>query len=514
MELKKRIIDVLKVCEKFMLAEELLPTRIFIQRFFQRLEQPMQVAFIGVISSSKSTLVNAIMKKEELVKTGVEEVTYNVSWLKYGDNYSNIKIMFKDGHEETVDRDNWENWANRKGSDNIRNTIKYIEVPYTDDILKEINIIDTPGLLSTHGIDSQNTIDFLSQVKPDAIVVLFPQGLNREVAEQIQNYKGEKGINITPLNTLGVLSRIDSRWNVLTDSVEAPLEKGLDVCTRLKNDATTTTLFYNIYPLNALMALSSSTLNESDLSKLIELVKEEKKILINKTKEISDCERNNNVVPDELQAIKHLRDKFSLNGLFLLHEKLQANSELSINDLGVLLEKMSGFKILSRTIRQHFGNRASLIKLYTALTDLLQELKKSNNNPIISKLYDELLNILDEELDYKILKLLIDYYDGKLEDMIFEEEDKEEILHITGEYGESYLQRLNLSNAMDEYTLSQHITGKIKKWRHRKVEYKYEARPDYIKHADTIIMSYNHIHKKINEIKLQIDDLNNLINRV
>jgi len=511
MELKKRITDVLKVYEKFLLTEELQPTRVFIQRFFQRLEQPMQVAFIGAISSAKSTLVNAIMGKEELVKTGVEEVTYNVSWLKYGDNYSNIKIVFKDGHEETVDRNNWNNWANRKGSDNIKNTIRYIEVPYYDEILKEINIIDTPGLLSAHGIDSQNTIDFLSRVKPDAIVVLIPHGLNKEVAEQIQSYQGETGINITPLNTLGVLSRIDSKYNALEHPVMRPLEKGLDTCSRLKKDAATATLFYNIYPLNALMALASSTIEEKDEIELKKLAKVDKQDIIKRLKQISDDEREGITLPDELLEIKRLRDKLSENGLFLLHEKLQSEVDLTLDDLRAILNEMSGFKVLNRVIRQHFGNRAALIKLHTALTDLLQELKKQNNNPLPNQLHEELQNILCEEQDYKIFELLTDYYEGKLEDMIQEEDDREEILHITGEYGESYLQRLNLSSAVDEKVLEEYVKGKKKKWHGRKIDYNFMARPDYIKHAETIITSYSLLQKRIIEVKTQIEDLNNLI---
>ena len=45
----------------------------------QKLDEPMQLAIIGKISSSKSTLVNAILGKNELMSTGQKEVTYNGS---------------------------------------------------------------------------------------------------------------------------------------------------------------------------------------------------------------------------------------------------------------------------------------------------------------------------------------------------------------------------------------------------------------------------------------------------
>ena len=49
----------------------------------KRMDEPMQLAIIGKISSSKSTLVNAILGKNEIMTTGQKEVTYNVGWLKY-----------------------------------------------------------------------------------------------------------------------------------------------------------------------------------------------------------------------------------------------------------------------------------------------------------------------------------------------------------------------------------------------------------------------------------------------
>ena len=50
----------------------------------QKLNEPMQLAIVGKISSSKSTLVNASVGKEEVMSTGQMEVTYKVGWLKYG----------------------------------------------------------------------------------------------------------------------------------------------------------------------------------------------------------------------------------------------------------------------------------------------------------------------------------------------------------------------------------------------------------------------------------------------
>ena len=67
-----------------------------IRQSIRKLHEPMQLAIIGKISTSKSTLVNAILGKDEVMATGQMEVTYNVGWLKYGTPNNDIIIHHKD----------------------------------------------------------------------------------------------------------------------------------------------------------------------------------------------------------------------------------------------------------------------------------------------------------------------------------------------------------------------------------------------------------------------------------
>ena len=141
-----------------------------IEDCLHRLDEPIQLAVIGKISSSKSTLVNAILGGGNIVATGCSELTYNVNWLTYGDESSDIEIFFKDGHREVKPRTEWTKLANRLKEDESElneaqkqyaDSIKYIRVPHSCEILKYVNIIDTPGLYSYYRTDSQNTINFL-----------------------------------------------------------------------------------------------------------------------------------------------------------------------------------------------------------------------------------------------------------------------------------------------------------------------------------------------------------------
>ena len=96
-----------------------------IQEALERLSQPMQLAIIGKISSSKSTLVNAILGKEEVVRTGQMEETFNVSWIKYGDSNSDIKVVFKNGEIKYVPNKDWAFWTSHQHDNILKEQVKY-----------------------------------------------------------------------------------------------------------------------------------------------------------------------------------------------------------------------------------------------------------------------------------------------------------------------------------------------------------------------------------------------------
>ena len=150
----------------------------------KRIDEPMQLAIIGKISSSKSTLVNAILGKNEIMATGQKEVTYNVGWLKYGNPDSDIIIHHKDNSPAIrKSPKEFAMWSTESHNSEIDN-ISYIEIFDDAEILKEINIIDTPGLDALRGKDSQNTLDFIQKVRPDAVIMLFTHSVSENVLDR------------------------------------------------------------------------------------------------------------------------------------------------------------------------------------------------------------------------------------------------------------------------------------------------------------------------------------------
>ena len=127
----------------------------------EQLRQPMRVAVVGLIKAGKSTMMNALLG-EKLVATGTTEATFNVNWLKYGEQKS-LMVHYKDGRSpESKSFEELESLTLRADANrDYLLSIKHIEVFYPNPILQTLNLIDTPGLASYYQDDSANTRDFL-----------------------------------------------------------------------------------------------------------------------------------------------------------------------------------------------------------------------------------------------------------------------------------------------------------------------------------------------------------------
>lgn len=232
-----------------------------------RMTEPMQLAIVGRISSSKSTLVNAILGKPEVVRTGHEAETFNVSWLKYGDDKSPITVHFKDGNKVNVSREQWAQWASHAGEESLKTKVAYIEVATSDEMLKHINIIDTPGLDATSKVDSENTKQFLKQVNPDAVVFLFTKSLTEDSLKLINEFQMSDVSNsysITPLNSLGVLSKPDLNWSII-NRVDVVEVSSTAISRTLTSRDDVRRALFRVLPVSALMGLASANISEDDI---------------------------------------------------------------------------------------------------------------------------------------------------------------------------------------------------------------------------------------------------------
>lgn len=568
MEIINKLEQFLRVALIFLDSDNLKPTKEIIENYEKRLKQPMQVAIVGKIKASKSTLVNAILETDNVVQTGGMELTYNVSWLKYGTDNSGVKVIFKDGHVEIISNEQWTSWANADANkDEIKNNIAYMEIMFDNPILNDLNIIDTPGLLSG-GIDAQNTIDFLSknEHKPDAIVVLFADALHEAVANVIAEFqnRSNSGIDFSPINTLGIYSKIDTIWEPCNSTMtfDYPFKKASDTCNRVLNDPNTKSLFYNIYPLNSLLSIASYSINDKDIVLLKELIGSSIEKVENFLIMSSDffeetdlpfapctynrnhyCTKNGNNEPckvdyhlsidlenDTTCVRRYLFGKFHRYGIMLLCTYLKEHPQASLNEVKLYLREKSGFKQFLKVLKNHFGDRATLIKMQSAVANLLSDLDKENKRLVAAGhtdaaiLVEQIQTNLNKELkndnEFKLFEILASLYDGKLSDMAsylyennFEQEDLEmDIKCLAGERGVAFSARLGFMEDLSVEELMNETDAKVKKWRSIAVEFREEtSEPFYYEYAKIMYQSYYDLKNDIEKVSDKALEYNKLL---
>ena len=477
-----------------------------IEQTLLHIAEPMQLAVIGNISSSKSTLVNALLGAE-VVGMGMMETTYNVSWIKYGSLEQDVKAVFKDGHEDTIARANWEQWMNQS-AELLKKDVLYLEVTYPHEILKRINIIDTPGLNSVKGTDSENTIAFLQKVKPDAVIMVFTKAIaesTMEVLDNFQNAGGKSKFHLSPLNAIGLYAKVDAMWS--SKKEESPIDLATDVIysniytkfPQVKNS------LHAIFPICAIVGLGAKTLTSEEylvFNKLATIPLEELKKL---------CSTPDHFIEDDISSYvdvsvdvrESMYLKYQLYGVYSIISHL-SQTHCNITQLRDYLMQISGLRRVENRLLMHFGDRAVLIKTQNIAKQILGECKKvriaQGNIECANQIEYTLLLTLHEMNEYNELDYLSKLYDG--DTSCLNKEALEEYKALCGEYGYSVLQRLRLSETVDcDIMIETAQKGATNA--NRKANINRNISPENAELYDMMCLSYNMLRERIKEMQIR-----------
>lgn len=491
-----------------------------IDQAIEKLSKPIEVAVIGKISSSKSTLVNALLGEAEVVRTGQMEETFNVSWIKYGDSNGDIKVFFKDGSMKMVPRRDWIRWTSHQESNELKESVSYIEVTYQHDILKRINIIDTPGLDALSEIDSKNTIAFLKNIHPDAVVMLFTKSIAESTMSVLNDFVSvniDSSFVLSPLNAIGVLAKADTMWSVLNPKKDI-LGEGKRVIFQTLYDKYPEVRhsIFDIFPLSALMGLAASTISNDDVVCLKQLSFIQEPLL-------NEMFSSPEFLFDEDYAVgvstaerRRLWQKFGMYGLFVLVDYLKQNILATRYDLSQVLMKKSGFESFQRMVILHFGDRSTLIKAQNSIAAIKEAcLTERQRNDIsnqdihtIDDIEKKLLSVLLSIHEYQEWNYLTKIYTGKekVDDSI-----KNEFLTICGENGASAYERLSMPSSSSIKDLKEKATERALFWQ-RKYNIYSMTNPSSASLIKVMQMSYNVIMKELAEIDVKMLEAKRTLN--
>lgn len=490
MQLNKRVSIMLKNMDNMVKSIDSSDLKVLsdeIEFMRKRLTQPLKVAVVGFMKAGKSTLMNAILK-EKVLFTGNVETTYTVSWFKYGESKS-LTIVMKDGSEINAPFEDLEKWTvrNRLDINPLMDKARYIIIYYPNEILKTMELIDTPGLFSSYGRDSANTLDFLGLQEADkvtseeaaladAIIYAFSRGVQGKDAEVLDAFSGADETASSPINAVGIFTRTDMFWDCVQSPHIKPLDRVSSVVEDYKAKPKLKKLLYNILPVSAKLVESASEINDETWSIFMKLANVEEEILLDYLMDANAfaTEESDEILVNAKDRA-YVLDIFTQYGVYAVTGAIrQGVNRAQIVDY---LYELSGVKKVSNLILQHFGNRAYLIKLNYVLNRIERVCRRlkhqhAQNRQIFhvcERILEETEQIKMDEQAFKELEILQAFYNGEIK---FNEKSNEtQLLQITGEYGSYCEARLGVPSGTPIKELKKIAYERTRHWNDMTYDY-------------------------------------------
>lgn len=187
----------------------------------RRLSAPLQVAVAGRIKSGKSTLVNALIGRR-VAPTDIGECTRLVTRFQYG-TVDHVEVVFHDGGRQAVPFDADGAIPADLGIDTDR--ISHLEAYLTNAVLRDLTVIDTPGLGSLDSASVARTEEFLGtrcdgELDPvsrsavagaEAVLYVVTQAVRADDRQALTAFTAATGSREAgPVNAVAVLNKADT----------------------------------------------------------------------------------------------------------------------------------------------------------------------------------------------------------------------------------------------------------------------------------------------------------------
>lgn len=331
----------------------------------ERLDGPLRVAIAGKVKAGKSTLLNALVG-ERVAPTDASECTrvitryrnshvYRVTAVPHVGDPIELRFQRTERHLEFF-------LGDRRADE-----IQHVDVEWPSARLRDIVVIDTPGLASVSADASQRTQRFLATTEEgtgDADAVLYlMRHLHPMDLSFLEAFKDNIATLGAAVNSIGVLSRADeigaARMNAM-----ATAER---IATKYRADPRVHALCQVVIPVAGLIAEAATTLRQDEATALraIALLERDRsaELLMSAQRFVSQD------APAGLEPAVRARllERLGLFGVRLAVESIVEGTVNSANELATVLEAHSGIHELRRVLGGHFASRAMVLKARSTL---------------------------------------------------------------------------------------------------------------------------------------------------
>lgn len=391
------------------------------------ISQPLHIAIVGQSNTGKSTLINALLKKY-IVPTGDVVLTYNVNYLRYVRQSVNkkeeVKIYLKNGDTLIKDLSYLDALLDRTNPDlkELREKVEWIEVFIELDALKQLDLIDTPGLGSFFEEDSANTISLLKseEHRPDVIAYLATTEFKETDIQPIQDFRDKISVKqkrMSAMNIIAIFTRCDS-------FIKKVGEDYIPIANRIIQDKYEKFpefrfAFSKTFAISALYAQGASMLVQDDFDKLRAFASGDAVDRIFKTRE-RFLSTENPIIASAFSSKlerEYFADKLGFDTIKYSIWYLQNNPVSSIDELKNELVRYSNVQEVEKFIFQNYGKSAKLYKVTSRLPLFRRKIEMTYQyiTPEYRSHIDRILKLIDNQLhklydEFLILSVKDDYY--------------------------------------------------------------------------------------------------------
>ena len=339
-------------------------TRAQLTEALDRLSQPLRLAIAGRVKAGKSTLLNALIG-EELAPTDAGECTRLVTWYIGGDS-PQVLVQHRDGRREHRP------YRRDRGALDVDlgapvEQIDHLEVTWPSSRLRDVTLIDTPGIasLSTEVSERVSVLMPTDDERPptaDAVLYLLRHAHASDI-RFLESFQDDDLASGTPVNALGVLSRADEIGCCRLDALTVAAR----VAGRYQQDQRIRRLCPLVIPVSGLLGQAGTTLREKEFRELTRIaalpdqVMED--LLLTADRLIAEGSQAGLTDHERRQLI----DRLGLFGVRFAVLLIRTGAARTATDLARRLAASSGLDELRDVLLHQFTERSRLLRARSAL---------------------------------------------------------------------------------------------------------------------------------------------------
>ncbi|QNE15710.1 dynamin family protein [Pseudarthrobacter sp. NBSH8] len=334
-----------------------------LESYAVRLAEPLRIAVAGMVKAGKSTLLNAIIG-EEIAPTDTGECTRIVTWYRYN-HTPRITLHPVAGEPRTLPlkRENGR-LVFVLGQDRP-DDVERLVVEWPAESLREVTLIDTPGIASLSEGVSARSVSFLTPAdapsEADAVLYLM-RHMHASDIRFLESFRDTETGRSGTVNALAVLSRADE---IGAGRIDSLISAG-EIAERYRRDPSLRKLALGVVPVAGLLAQSARSMRQSDYESLALLAamdrSDRERLLLSADRFLRAS------VPEGLgaDARASLLERFGLFGIRLGVVLIRAGFT-DPTPLAHELARRSGLDPLLAMVTGQFHARADALKARTAL---------------------------------------------------------------------------------------------------------------------------------------------------